>query len=313
MTYPDDGAFRFLAENSVDILCRVGIDLVMTYASPSCIRILGWTPEELVGTKPATLVATEDQPLIGACIAHLHTKGVANSTATLRFLKKDNSFLWMESNIVLIRDAVTEEPAEYVVVMRDVGERKRLEERLSAMAMSDGLTGLANRRAFDEALKREWGRTLREGSQISLLLLDVDHFKTFNDQYGHQVGDDCLRAIAIAVSDATNRATDIVARYGGEEIAVILPSVNSEGAVKVADRIRSEIEGLRIPHRGNSEGGGWVTASIGVATALSRHGGTMAMPEGLLQAADTALYKAKNGGRNRVATTLLMAPSGSQG
>jgi diguanylate cyclase (GGDEF)-like protein len=190
--------------------------------------------------------------------------------------------------------------------MRDISERKLLEEKLSRLALTDGLTGLANRRAFDEALEREWKRTAREGSQISLLLLDVDHFKPFNDRYGHQVGDDCLRAVAIAVREAV-RGTDIAARYGGEEIAVILPSTNSVGAVAAAEKVRTAVEALQITHEGNPEGGGWVTASVGAATALSRHGGTMRMPESLLLAADTAMYKAKREGRNRVATALLVA------
>jgi len=217
----------------------------------------------------------------------------------------------MENNVRLIRDPVTGEPTEYVLVMRDVGDRKLLEDKLSAMAMTDGLTGLANRRAFDEALEREWRRTLREGSEISLLLLDVDYFKVFNDRYGHQVGDDCLCAVAVAISAVVNRETDIVARYGGEEIAIILPSTNTTGAVKVAECIRSGIQALEISHEGNIEGAGWVTVSIGVATALSRHGGTMSMPQGLLQAADNALYKAKNNVRNRVATTHLIAAKAS--
>jgi diguanylate cyclase (GGDEF)-like protein len=173
--------------------------------------------------------------------------------------------------------------------------------------MTDGLTGLANRRAFDEALEREWKRTLREGTQVSLLLLDIDHFKRFNDLYGHQVGDDCLRAVAQAAVGAV-RQTDIVARYGGEEIAIILPQVDTRGAAEVAEKVRAAIEALRLPHAENPEGRDWLTVSIGAATALARYGGTMRMPESLLLAADHALYKAKHAGRNCVRTGLLIAP-----
>jgi diguanylate cyclase (GGDEF)-like protein len=221
--------------------------------------------------------------------------------------RRDNTLVWTEVNARVIRDDVTGEALEFVLVMRDVTERKLLEEKLSMLAMTDGLTGVANRRAFDEALEREWKLTLRHGTQVSLLLLDIDHFKPFNDQYGHQVGDDCLRAVAQAAAGAV-RATDIVARYGGEEIAMILPQVDVAGAWETAEKVRSVIEGLRVPHDGNPEGGGWVTVSIGAATALARVGGTMQMPEGLLQAADHALYKAKHGGRNRVAGGILLAP-----
>jgi diguanylate cyclase (GGDEF)-like protein len=182
-----------------------------------------------------------------------------------------------------------------------------LEDRLSALAMTDGLTGVANRRAFDEALEREWKRTLREGTQMSLLLLDIDYFKRFNDWYGHQVGDDCLRAVAQAAVGVV-RQTDIVARYGGEEIAIILPKVDTRGAEETAEKVRATIEALRLPHADNPEGRDWLTVSIGAATALARYGGTMRMPESLLLAADHAMYKAKHAGRNCVRTGLLIAP-----
>jgi diguanylate cyclase (GGDEF)-like protein len=212
----------------------------------------------------------------------------------------------MEMNARLVRDSAGA-IIEIVAAMRDVSDRKVLEDKLAALAMTDGLTGIANRRAFDEALDREWKRTLREGSQISLLLLDLDHFKEFNDLYGHQFGDDCLRAVAAAVAGAV-RETDLAARYGGEEIAIILPATGSAGAIETAEKVRAAVEALRITHEGNPDAGGWVTASIGVATALARDGGTMRMPESLLLSADHALYKAKNEGRNRLGTALLMAP-----
>jgi diguanylate cyclase (GGDEF)-like protein len=209
-----------------------------------------------------------------------------------------------------VHNPVTGEPQEVVTILRDVTARKSLEDKLATLALTDGLTGISNRRAFDESLEREWKRTLREGSEISLLLLDIDYFKRFNDLYGHQVGDDCLRAVAAAVSGAV-RATDIVARYGGEEIAVILPSTFTSGAVEVAEKVRSAIAALQLGLGNNPEGGGNVTVSIGVATALARQGGTIKMPESLLLAADNAMYKAKHEGRNRVATALLIAPVAS--
>lgn len=144
------------------------------------------------------------------------------------------------------------------------------------------------------------------GSQISLLLVDIDHFKEFNDNYGHQVGDDCLRTIAIAVQGAV-RATDIVARYGGEEIAVILPSTFTPGAVEVAEKVRSAVEALKFHYQICPDGRSCVTVSVGMCTALARDGGTMRMPESLLLAADNALYKAKHEGRNCIATALLVA------
>ena len=302
----DEIDFQFFAENSADIVCRVGLDRVMHYVSPSCFYLLGWRPEEMTGKGPEVFVLAEDLPTLDAAAALILSPDIQNSPATVRMRKKDGTAAWMEINARLVRNPATGEGQEVVLIMRDITERKLLEERLSGLALTDGLTGLWNRRAFDEALEREWKRTTREGSQISLLLLDLDHFKEFNDQYGHQVGDDCLRAVAVAVTGAV-RATDTVARYGGEEIAIILPSTDTAGAGDVAEKVRSAVESLRLTHLGNPAGGGWMTASIGAATALARHGGTMSMPEGLLQAADNALYKAKHGGRNRVATALLVA------
>ncbi|MCU1262105.1 MAG: diguanylate cyclase with sensor [Bryobacterales bacterium] len=296
--------FQFLAENSADIICRAGLDRMLHYVSPSSLHILGWKPEEMAGRPLDDFILAEDIPVLAAAIAS------NDEDTTIRMLKKDGATAWMENHARLVRDSATGEPQEFVVVMRDITKRKLLEERLSALALTDGLTGLSNRRAFDDALEREWKHTLQEGSQISLLLLDIDHFKEFNDRYGHQVGDDCLRTVAAAVR-GTVRATDIVARYGGDEITIILPTADTSGAVEAAEKGRSAIEALRITHEGNPEGGGWVTASVGAATALAREGGTMRMPESLLLAADNALYKAKHGGRNCVATALLVASKNS--
>jgi diguanylate cyclase (GGDEF)-like protein/PAS domain S-box-containing protein len=292
--------FRLLTENSVDIICRAGLDRVLHYVSPSSLRILGWKPEDMRGRLVDEFILAEDLPLLAAAIA------VQDESATLRMVRKDGSSVWMENRARVVHDPATGEPKEWVVVMRDITERKMLEQQLSQLALTDALTGLSNRRAFDDVLERDWKQTLREGSQISLLLLDIDHFKEFNDQYGHQVGDDCLRTVADAVKGVT-RAADTIARYGGEEIVVILPGADAARASHAAEEARSAIEALRIPHERNPEGRGWVTASVGVATALARHGGTMRMPESLLLAADNALYKAKHKGRNCVATALLVA------
>jgi diguanylate cyclase (GGDEF)-like protein len=249
----------------------------------------------------------EDLPLVAAAHAVTMADPRLSRPIAVRMHRKDGGFTWMEVNARVVRDPVTSQVKETVIVMRDVTDRKALEESLSAQALTDALTGLANRRAFDEALGREWLRTLREGSQMSLLLLDLDHFKAFNDAYGHQVGDDCLRAVAIAVRKSI-RGTDTACRYGGEEIAIILPSADAPGAYKVAETVRRAIEDLGLPHAGNPIGGEVLTASVGVATALSRDGGTVRLPEALLLAADTALYKAKHLGRNRIATAMLVAP-----
>ena len=297
--------FRSLAENSADVILRVGADMRPTYVSPSVRQVLGWEPEEIVGKHPREIFVAEDLPLIEDAAATLYSRGASMAAPAARVRCKDGTVKWCESRArLLAADADTF--GDVVVVLRDVTERVELENRLQALAMTDGLTSLANRRAFDETLLREWKATQRTGLPTSLMLLDVDHFKAFNDRYGHQVGDDCLRALAAAVRDNVRRPRDFVARYGGEEIAVILPETDAAGALTVADSVRRAIERLAIPHAGNADGKGIVTVSVGVTTAVSALGGTVKMPEGLLLTADNALYKAKHNGRNRTESSLLL-------
>lgn len=169
--------------------------------------------------------------------------------------------------------------------------------KLAVLAATDGLTGLANRRQFDEALEREWRRAIRGGAPIALLMLDADNFKSYNDHYGHLEGDHVLRSIAGCVRLLMRRPADLGARYGGEEFAVLLPETDAIGALDVAERLRARVESLAIPHEGRPEGR--VTISIGVAVARPRHGDADSM---LVREADTALYAAKSSGRNRIAT-----------
>ncbi|MBI4987266.1 MAG: diguanylate cyclase [Rhodocyclales bacterium] len=179
-----------------------------------------------------------------------------------------------------------------LVLTRKLDGANRELTRLSAV---DGLTGIANRRQFDEALLREWRRCLREQALLSLLMIDVDFFKQYNDGYGHQAGDECLRAVAETLRVKLRRPADIVARYGGEEFAAILPDTGLEGAMLVAEALRSAVQALGLPHEGATFG--VVTVSIGVASLAPQL--TEGMPK-LLGAADWALYEAKRQGRNRV-------------
>ena len=199
-------------------------------------------------------------------------------------------------------------------LVRLVGERTRqLEEAnqrleqanraLRRLSSQDGLTGIANRRQFDEVLDLEWRRAYRSEAPLSLLMLDIDHFKTFNDAHGHQRGDDYLKAMAAALRDGLNRPGDVVARYGGEEFAVILPDTDERGALSCAERLRQSVLCLEIPH---DRPGAPLSAavSIGVATTFPREGSSSAT---LIAAADEALYRAKSEGRNRVRVAQAVA------
>lgn len=176
-------------------------------------------------------------------------------------------------------------------------ELRRQRDLLEKLSTVDGLTGIPNRRAFDTALEREWLRMHRFGDPLSLLMVDVDSFKGFNDGYGHMAGDDCLKAVANAVQSTVGRSTDLVARYGGEEFACILPITGPAGAALVAEKIRKSVEALAIPHA-YSPVAGIVTVSVGGATGTPFSDRNAA---GLVQRADAQLYEAKRAGRNRMA------------
>jgi len=166
---------------------------------------------------------------------------------------------------------------------------------LQAYALQDGLTGLANRRGFDAGLREEFMRAMRNGRPLALIMIDADYFKQYNDTYGHPAGDACLRSIGLAIKANQNRPGDLSARYGGEEMAVLLPDTGMDGALAVAEKIRLTILGLKIAHTGSPFG--VLTISAGIAACVPvRHGDTDAQ---LLEAADKALYLAKSGGRNR--------------
>ena len=171
-------------------------------------------------------------------------------------------------------------------------------EVLVTLSYVDALTGVANRRSFQERLEAEWKRGLRSGTPLGLVMIDIDHFKAYNDRWGHQRGDECLRAVATALADALPRSGDTVSRYGGEEFAVILPSTDLVGARNVAESLRTRIEGLRLPSAATATGP-WVTISCGAASLAASVENEL---QDLIKRADEALYRAKSGGRNLVAT-----------
>lgn len=168
--------------------------------------------------------------------------------------------------------------------------------QLQELVDQDGLTGIANRRHFDKQLVAEWSRARRGGYPISLLLIDLDYFKNYNDTYGHQAGDDCLIVVGSVLRAHTQRSGDVAARYGGEEFAMILPATDSADAEEIGWRVVRDIASYRIPHRA-SRAAEVVTASVGVACVIPS---PMQTPRELIALADEALYRAKGGGRNRV-------------
>jgi len=199
----------------------------------------------------------------------------------------------------LVRQAHLRESAE-AELMRARDALEVLNQKLEKQAMQDGLTGLANRRHFDQMLAREYGRAARNGRWLALIMIDIDFFKQYNDLYGHPAGDECLRVVSRAIRDETpSRPGDLAARYGGEEMVILLPETDLAGALVVAQRIRNAIHELDLLHGGSSIG--IVTVSAGVDALIPQR--DVNTPESLLLNADKALYVAKSCGRDRVCSS----------
>jgi diguanylate cyclase (GGDEF)-like protein/PAS domain S-box-containing protein len=299
--------FRMLAEASNDVIVLSDLSGKRHYVSPAITAILGWQPEELLGNDYQQIVHPDDVAVLSALLEKCR-EGQFVETLSYRCRKKDDSYLWMEASLRLYRDQATDKPIGFVNVVRDISTRKAAEQDLNLafcmvanLAMLDGLTGIANRRQFDDTMDRELRRAMRDGSTLSLLMIDVDHFKTYNDLYGHVMGDACLRQVAVAAQNVLHRTSDLFARYGGEEFVAILPNTDSRGAQKVAEQIRSAVELCRFPHAGNLHGA--VTVSIGCATQILSPD---SVGNPLLQAADEALYEAKSAGRNRIEVAQML-------
>jgi diguanylate cyclase (GGDEF)-like protein len=204
------------------------------------------------------------------------------------------------------------------LLLQEIEKRCRAEEalqkaneKLQLLADSDSLTGIANRRNFDEYLHREWQRASRDKLHLALILCDIDCFKLYNDTYGHQAGDNCLKKVAGAISRAVKRPADLVARYGGEEFAALLPNTDFKGAVRVAESIHLEVQQLKIIHAKSSVSD-YITLSAGIASTVPNH---TESPAALIRAADKGLYQAKDRGRNQSCGVALdcSAPLGRGG
>ncbi len=300
---------RVLAESSSDIILRIGIDGLPRYISPAVTEMLGWSVAEVMGSDWRALIHPDDQREVRRMLGQAGREA-ASVGFRYRRRHKNGSYVWVETRTRARKDPATGAVLEYIANIRDVTAQKAAEEalaeahaRLAQLATTDGLTSLPNRRSFDSALAGEWQRARRELIPVSLLMIDVDCFKKFNDHFGHLAGDDCLRAVADAIRGAVHRAWDTVARFGGEEFAVLLPATDSMGAMHIAEAMRRAVRARELLHPESPNG--IVTVSIGVATEDTEH---YATAEALIAAADAALYAAKSAGRDRVMVAPASAP-----
>ena len=300
--------FRGLLETAPDAIVIVDPSGCIVLVNSQTEKLFGYLRAELIG-QPVEMLVPED--LREAHVRHRstfhaeHGARAMGSGLDLFARRKDGGIFPVE---VSLSPLETEQGILVSSAIRDVTARRRLEQELRAanaelsrLADLDALTGLANRRHFDRRLVSEWSRAARLNRHlrfpVALVLLDVDHFKAYNDLYGHLAGDECLRRVAEVLRAATHREGDLAARYGGEEFACLLPGTDQEGAWSVAEAIRLQIEELAIPH-----GAPGASPTLTISAGVAAHAPLPEMtPDQLLEAADLALYSAKAMGRNRAA------------
>ncbi len=265
----------------------------------------GFTHSEIIGKTSQDINIWHSQEDQQKFFAILKDKGACEGfQAEIRC--KDGSII---NGIISAKIVHLQGGPRIINVIRDTTERTQYDQKIKQLvhqlevernyaqtnALTDSLTMLVNRRYFDESLNKEFYRQKRSGAPLSLIILDLDNFKEFNDRYGHLAGDDCLRKVAAALKAAAGRKSDIVARYGGEEFAVILPETDHLGAASLAESLRRSVEELAIPIS-ESDSAGVLTISLGVVTVSTT---TLTASDQLIDLADAALYRAKKGGRNR--------------
>jgi len=294
-----------VTENSRDVIIFADFKGKRSYVSAAAERLGGWSREELLGHRSLQCVHPDDLGRVRNVIERLRLGG-HGELVEYRIENVKGGYLWVEGNLRAVREPRTGVALGILNMMRDISRRKEAERKLKeayatleALAATDALTRLANRRAFDQCLANEWRRCQRERLPLSVLLIDADWFKSYNDTYGHPQGDKGLKQIAESARDVVSRAGDLVARIGGEEFGVILPNTRREGAVQVGEEIRAALRIRNISHDSNSSG--HVTVSVGCATVIPTAGQRLSV---LMQKADEALYAAKRAGRNRVLTSV---------
>jgi diguanylate cyclase (GGDEF)-like protein/PAS domain S-box-containing protein len=295
--------YQLIVENTLDIIIQYGPNRERIYVSPASREMLGYDPSEMMGIPVTTIIHPDDYPIV-------HPKFFAfgpeqpSLQLTYRARRKDGNYLWVEGHYRHVASDGTS-----IAVLRDVNDRKmaelmlqeaneKLEEAngiLRRLAQQDGLTGLANRRRFDEMMEQEIRRSARQQEFLAILLLDVDCFKAYNDLYGHVAGDECLRDIGRCLEAAIRRPGDCAARYGGEEFVMLLPATDLAGATLLAEKLRQGVVDLTIKHLGSPHH--VVTISVGASAMIPYADDD---PSLLLDAADRELYRAKASGRNTV-------------
>jgi diguanylate cyclase (GGDEF)-like protein/PAS domain S-box-containing protein len=297
----DSAVYKTLLESTQAIPWKIDWQTMQfAYIGPQIERLLGWSPASWVSVEDwATRIHPEDRErVVNFCVAQ--SKAGTDHEADYRALTQDGNHVWIRDVVHVVRNEAGEVDS-LVGFMFDISERKKTEEQLvvlqkelEALSFKDGLTGVANRRRFDSILEVEWANARRNNQPLSVIMLDIDHFKQYNDHYGHLQGDACLKQVAQVLNSAATRARDLFARFGGEEFVLVLPETDEKSAAKIAERCRNLIFKEQIAHAA-SPTSQILTVSIGVSSITPSH---QDAPLGFIEEADRRLYQAKQRGRN---------------
>ncbi|MDR7376267.1 diguanylate cyclase (GGDEF)-like protein/PAS domain S-box-containing protein [Rhodoferax ferrireducens] len=298
----DPTVYKTLLESTKAIPWKIDWKtLKFAYIGPQIEQLLGWSPESWVSAQDwAERMHPEDRDeTFNYCVSQ--SQAGVDHEADYRALTKDGGYVWIRDVVHVVRK--DGEVEALVGFMFDISERKKTEEELitlqkelEELSFKDGLTGIANRRLFDSIIDIEWTNARRNQQPLSVVMLDIDYFKQYNDHYGHLKGDDTLKQVAQTLAAAATRARDFVGRYGGEEFILVLPETNEASALKLAERCRTMVSQLQIPHAGSPQQP-ILTCSLGVATTVPAPDADIAA---FIDSVDKLLYQAKQNGRDRV-------------
>lgn len=305
----DETTYRTLLESTKAIPWRIDwASTRFTYIGPQIEALLGWPQASwrTVEEWAARIHVDDRERVVSFCVAQ--SQAGVDHEADYRAETADGSYVWIRDVVHVVRNG--DEVEALVGFMFDISDRKRNEDELArlqgeleALSYKDGLTDVANRRRFDQVLAAAWDTARLDAQPLSLLLVDIDYFKQFNDRHGHLAGDDSLKRIASLLTSSV-RPGDLVARIGGEEFAVLMPRTDSLVARTVADRCRGAVLDERIAH-GASEVSPYLTVSVGLRSIVPEPDQT---PRDFVEAVDRLLYKAKSQGRNRVVARASSRP-----